>query len=161
MDPRAAELIKLLKLEPHPEGGFYREVYRSSDRVQLSDGREERPALTTIYFLLTDGDYSCLHHVKSDEVWHFYEGSSLELFYIKPGGEEYERIWLSNPDRISNSVAVVPAGCWQAAQTMGDYTLVGCTVGPGFEFEDFQMLRDVPEEEKKIRRQFPELALFI
>jgi predicted cupin superfamily sugar epimerase len=161
MDPRAAELINLLKLEPHPEGGYYREVYRSADRVQLLDGRKERRALTTIYFLLTEGDYSAWHRVKSDEVWHFYEGASLELYSLESGSKEYEQYWLHYPDKVSNPVAVVPARYWQAARTMGNYTLVGCTVGPGFDFEDFQMLRDVPEEESEIRQQFPELTQFI
>jgi len=161
MISRTAELIELLKLEPHPEGGFYREVYRSSERIQLTDGREERRALTTIYFLLTEGDYSAWHRVKSDEVWHFYEGSSLYLYIIKPGDKEYEERWLSSPDRVSNPVAVVPAGYWQAAQTMGDYTLVGCTVGPGFEFDDFEMMRDNPQEEQELRNTFPELVKFL
>lgn len=161
MDSRAAELIDLLQLDPHPEGGYYREVYRSVERVQLSDGREERQALTTIYFLLTQGDYSCWHRVISDEVWHFYEGEGLELFCLKPGATEYDRFLVGAVDRVHKPTAIIPAGCWQAARPIGAYVLVGCTVGPGFEFADFQMLRDIPEVEHKMRLQFPELAIYI
>ena len=79
MHPRADHLIATLDLRPHPEGGFYREVYRSADRVVPADARGNRAALTTIYFLLVEGTFSAWHRVKSDEVWHWYEGEPLEL----------------------------------------------------------------------------------
>lgn len=161
MTPRATELIDLLKLKPHPEGGFFREVYRSSHLIHLPDDREERRALTTIYFLLVEGDHSCWHQVKSDEVWHFYEGEALELFCVEPGAAAYNRFVVSAVDRIHRPTAVIPAGSWQAARSMGEYALVGCTVGPGFEFKDFRLLRDDPKEENKLRHRFPELAVFI
>jgi uncharacterized protein len=129
MHPRAQELIDRLALAPHPEGGWYRQVFKSEERVtRLRDGAE-RTALTTIYFLLVEGTYSAWHRVDSDEAWHFYEGEPLELL---------------TRDRVTrlddtNRVHVIRAGEWQAARPLGAYALVGCTVGPGFEFEDFEL----------------------
>jgi uncharacterized protein len=135
MDPRATELIATLNLLPHPEGGYFREVYRSEATVIPDDGRPPRAALTTIYFLLPAGAYSRWHKVLSDEVWHFYEGAPLELLC------ESQR-WILGPVGPGQSpVHTVPAGAWQAARSRGVYTLVGCTVGPGFDFADFT-LRD-------------------
>src|SRR5215207_4591806 len=91
MHPRAAHLIAALDLRPHPEGGFYREVYRSADRVTLADARGERAALTTIYFLLPAGSHSRWHVVASDEVWHLYEGDGLELLELDPSGAALTR----------------------------------------------------------------------
>lgn len=129
MHPRAQELIETLGLQSHPEGGWYRQVYKSSELVtRLADGAE-RTALTTIYFLLAEGTFSRPHRVQSDEVWHFYEGDPLELII------EGEHVILD----AGNRVHVVPARKWQSARPCGAYTLVGCTVGPGFEFDDFEM----------------------
>jgi predicted cupin superfamily sugar epimerase len=88
MNPRALELINLLDLEPYPEGGYFREVFRSSSLVQLPHDQEERRALTTIYFLLVAGEHDSWHRVSSDEVWHYYEGAALELFWTEQGAEE-------------------------------------------------------------------------
>lgn len=130
MIARAQELIDTLGLEPHPEGGWYRQIYKSAERVtRHADGRE-RSALTTIYFLLVEGTWSRWHRVESDEVWHFYEGDALELSI-----RDRETVTLD----ANNRVYVVPARAWQTARPLGAYTLVGCTVGPGFEFEDFEM----------------------
>lgn len=126
---RAEELIETLALEPHPEGGWYRQVYKSGERVTRHHDRAERSALTTIYFLLVEGTFSQPHVVQSDEAWHFYEGDPLELTI----GEE--RVVLDATHRVH----VVPARVWQSARPLGAYTLVGCTVGPGFEFDDFEM----------------------
>ena len=161
MNSRASELISLLGLEPHLEGGYFREVFRSSGLVELPDDRGERRALTTIYFLLPAGEYSCWHQVGLDEVWHYYEGAALELFWIEPAAKQCNRCLVGEVGEISRPVAVVPAGCWQAARTTGEYTLVGCTVGPGFEYKDFRLLRESPEEEKKMRQRFPELEKFV
>src|SRR5215510_3972505 len=84
MHPRARALIAELKLEPHPEGGFYREIYRSAGVVWPADVRRARNALTTIYFLLPAGTFSAWHRVSADEVWHLYEGEPLELFVVEP-----------------------------------------------------------------------------
>ena len=129
MHPRAQQLIATLGLEPHPEGGWYRQVFRSEERVTRHHDGAERRALTTIYFLLVEGTVSRPHVVKSDEVWHFYEGDPLELAV----GDE--RVTLDAEHRVH----VVPARVWQSARPLGAYALVGCTVGPGFEFEDFEM----------------------
>ena len=161
MNPRASELINLLDLEPHLEGGYFREVFRSPNLVQLPDDQEERRALTTIYFLLVAGEHSCWHRVSKDEVWHYYEGAALELFWTEQGAKEYTRCIVGEVGGLSRPVAVVPGGCWQMARTTGEYTLVGCTVGPGFEYEDFRLLKDMPEEASEIRRRFPELAGFV
>ncbi len=158
MDDRIAFLIAKLVLIPHPEGGFYREVYRSVSEVQPRDNRPARDALTTIYFLLTAGQHSRWHRVLSDEVWHFYEGDPLELFILDTDKDERTRALLgpvSTTDSEQRPVHVVPAGRWQAARTMGTYTLVGCTVAPGFDFADFSLIIGDSEEIAAIRRAFP------
>lgn len=137
MHPRAAELIELLNLKPHPEGGHYAEVFRSTREVQPQDARPLRSALTTIYFLLMRGEWSRWHRVASDEAWHFYEGDPLELLVRR--GNDTKRTVLGVAGRDARPVSVVPADCWQAARSLGEYTLVGCSVGPGFDFADFEM----------------------
>jgi len=129
VNARAQQLIDTLQLQPHPEGGWYRQVYKSADRVTRQSDGADRTALTTIYFLLVEGTSSAWHRVDSDEVWHFYEGDPLELL-LKTSSVVID---------ANNRVHVIPAREWQAARPLGAYTLVGCTVGPGFEFEDFEM----------------------
>lgn len=133
MTPRAQQLIDTLALEPHPEGGWYRQVWKSGERVTRQHDGADRSALTTIYFLLVAGTESAPHVVQSDEVWHFYEGDPLELTLGEEGVEE--RVVLDADHRVH----VVPARVWQRARPLGAYALVGCTVGPGFEFDDFEM----------------------
>lgn len=140
MDARAAHLVDALELEAHPEGGFYREVFRSPHTVRPEDGRPPRAGLTTIYFLLVDGGRSRWHRVASDEAWHFYEGAPLDLLVADAAAEAVEAHRLGPLAGGAAPVHVVPAGNWQAARTTGAYTLVGCTVGPGFDFEDFELL---------------------
>jgi len=161
MHPRASELINLLSLEPHPEGGYFSQVFRSSAKVQPEDGRDKRPALTTIYFLLIEGMHSRWHRVESDEVWHYYEGDILELYWIDPTDLKYHCCLLGPIGKAKTYVQVVPAGCWQAARTKGAYTLVGCTVAPGFEYKDFTLLCNHPEVAAQILSRFPELKIFI
>jgi len=161
MHPRASELIEILDLKPHPEGGYFREVFRSLHWVYPEDNRGRRTAITTIYFLLVDGGYSRWHQVNSDEVWHYYEGDPLELFWIDETIGRCNRYLLGDVGEGKFPVQVVPAGCWQAARTTGAYTLVGCTVGPGFEYEDFTLLSERADREAEIRRQFPELSRFV
>ena len=154
---RTKFLIETLHLQPHPEGGYYREVYRSASQVQPADERPERSALTTIYFLLTEGQYSRWHRVSSDEVWHHYEGAPLELFWLDVNKDESDQAVLGPVDGGGEQrpVQIVPAGCWQAARSSGDYTLVGCTVGPGFDFADFSLWEAGSTEAEKIRLAFP------
>jgi uncharacterized protein len=141
LDPRAQQLIAELELQPHPEGGYYRELFRSAACVQPADARPARAALTTIYFLLPAGSHSRWHRVSSDEVWHLYEGDGLELLIADEQLSGVRRVVLGSASRDVDPVFVVPAGWWQAARPLGNYTLVGCTVGPGFEFDDFSFLR--------------------
>lgn len=161
MNQRASELIHLLNLNAYPEGGCFREVYRSSNLVHLPGSQEERRALTTMYYLLHAGEYDSWHRLSSDEVWHYYEGAPLELIWIEPGAGECARRLIGEAGGLSKPVAVVPAGCWQMARTTGEYTLVGCTVGPGFEREDYTLLRDLPEKAGEIQHRFPEFAEFV
>jgi uncharacterized protein len=156
MDAAARSLVRRLELRPHPEGGFYREIHRSAETVTARKGR--RAALTTIYFLLARGQKSVFHRVTSDEVWHYYAGAPLRLWRVPADFQTWERIALGPPRRGRAPVAVIAAREWQAAETTGAYTLVGCTVGPGFDFADFRMLRDEPREAARLRKAFPALA---
>jgi predicted cupin superfamily sugar epimerase len=161
MDSRAEGLIALLGLTVHPEGGYYREVYRSASRVQPCDARAERAAITTIYYLLAGGDVSRWHRVASDELWHYYEGDSLELFTADAGFNQVTRHLVGRLDAGAQPVHVVRADWWQAARSTGAYSLMGCTVAPGFEFADFQVLRDRPVEAAAVRRQHPVVSHLI
>jgi hypothetical protein len=138
---QAADLVQRLALAPHPEGGFYREVYRSAARVRPDDGRGERAALTTIDFLLARGQHSAWHRVASDEAWHLLEGGPLRLWCIAPTLDRLEVVTLEAGARRGH---VVPAQAWQAAEPLGDYAWCAATVGPGFDFADFSFGRDQP-----------------
>jgi uncharacterized protein len=138
----ARELIQTLSLRPHPEGGWYREIYRSRMRVAGPHG--DRSALTTIYYLLERDQVSRWHVVAADEIWHFYHGAPLEAFAYDPDSRVVTRQVLDHPTAGREPVAIIPAGVWQAARSLGDYTLVGCSVAPGFEFTDFRLVADVP-----------------
>ncbi|MBA3658032.1 MAG: cupin domain-containing protein [Gemmatimonadales bacterium] len=118
-----------LGLVAHPEGGRYRECFRSALRVRGDDGRE-RSASTAIYYLLAPGQRSAWHRVRADEVWHHYAGGSLRLYRLGMGPA---KLGWDCPQ------AVVPADVWQAAEPETSAVLVGCTVAPGFEFEDFEL----------------------
>lgn len=149
MDARVRELIQILQLERHPEGGWYREVFRSLREVRApvqgnaapTEGGATRSALTTIYFLLIQGEPTAWHSVASDEVWHFLEGAPAELLVVVPADSRRQthRLGALGGDGTA-PVAIVPAGHWQMARTLGAFTLVGCTVGPGFDFADFKLL---------------------
>lgn len=158
---RAAQLITELALSPHPEGGHFREIHRSASVVDPRDGRSERAALTTIYFLLTSGEVSRWHRVASDEAWHFLEGDPLELHEADSSFDRVVTRILGPCSDAAEPVYVVEAGRWQAARSTGEYTLVGCTVGPGFDFADFEMLRDRPSEVESLEAGQPQWAEFI
>jgi predicted cupin superfamily sugar epimerase len=160
MADRAEELIRALGLTPHPEGGLYREVFRSASRVR--DGRgAERPALTTIYFLIPAGRWSRWHRVEHDEAWHFYEGDAVELLSLDPELERLERRMLSAFGRPGEPIAVVPAGHWQAARATAGFALVGCTVGPGFEPDVFTLMKDRPDVVAALERRHRELVALV
>ena len=157
MHKRATELISELGLQPHPEGGYFREVFRSAHQVQPTDQRSARSALTTIYFLLTRGQYGRWHRVNSDETWHFYEGDPLELYWIDERDVAHQEV-LGPGTSNAQRMCVVPAGCWQAARPLGEYSFLGTDVAPGFEFQDFEMLSDGSPALAHITSLRPELA---
>jgi hypothetical protein len=142
MNGRDTELIAQLQLQPHPEGGWYREVFRSPQQVQPADDRPPRAALTTIDFLLQRGQFSAWHRVRSDEVWHLLEGEGLTLWLLPPQGGLLQQVELTETAARRH---VVPADWWQAAEPMGDFAYVGATVGPGFDFADFAFGSDDAE----------------
>ena len=129
----AADVIRRLELKPHPEGGQFRETFR--DSRTLADGRA---ASTAIYFLLAHGEISRWHRVDAVEIWHWYAGAALTLSVAN--GNRTDSIRLGS-DLASGArpQAIVPAGAWQMAECLGEWTLCGCTVAPGFEFESFEL----------------------
>lgn len=133
MNLTATDIIRLLELRPHPEGGHFRETFRDSRTI---DGK--RAASTAIYFLLARGERSHWHRVDATETWHWHSGAPLRL-EIHDGSTR--TAVMLGPDLAAGErpQAVVPAGAWQAAESLGDWTLVGCTVAPGFEFSGFEL----------------------
>jgi uncharacterized protein len=137
--------IEKLQLEPHPEGGYFRQTYRSEVLI----AREALPAefsgtravSTAIYFLLEGKNFSAFHRLRSDEVWHFYAGDPLLVHVIDPIGKHSTIFLGRNPEVEQTLQAVVSAGCWFASHVWDwkSFALVGCTVAPGFDFEDFEM----------------------
>ena len=130
----AADVIRLLELEPHPEGGHYRQTFRDSPHR-----RRRRAASTAIYYLLARGERSHWHRVDVVEGWHWYAGAalSLQIARRRRAHAAFASAPISPP--ASGPQAIVPAGAWQAAESLGDWTLCGCTVAPGFEFSRFEL----------------------
>lgn len=137
----AHELVSSLGLTPHPEGGWYREIHRSAVSVQSARG--SRCAVTAIHYLLEAHQLSRWHVVEADEIWHFETGAPLELFAYQPGSHPLRHV-LGSLEQGHTPLVVIGSGVWQAARSLGDYSLVSCTVGPGFEFEDFRFVSDLP-----------------
>ena len=135
-------IIDALRLEPHPEGGFYREMYRSEKRVNDLNRSGNKSACTSIYYLLSGKDFSAWHRIKSDETWYFHLGCDLLIYFL----DENKAIrTLQVGAESQNFQATIPADTWFAAKPLSEnaYCLVSCAVAPGFEFEDFEMgLRD-------------------
>jgi uncharacterized protein len=130
----AAEIIALLGLQPHPEGGHFRETFRDP-----TCGPDGRAASTLIYFLLGAGDLSAWRRVDAVETWHYYAGAPL-VITLSPNGHDAASHHLGPHLRTGQRPQiVVPAGCWQTAASLGAWTLVGCTVAPGFEFSGFEL----------------------
>lgn len=156
------ELISQYQLLPHPEGGYYKETYRSAENIPHTTLPEHfagpRSFSTAIYFLLLKDLFSAFHRIQSDECWHFYDGASLHVHVLHLNGN-YELIRLGR-NSLEGEVyqAVVPAGAWFASESIGEYSFVGCTVAPGFDFADFELARaaslkaDYPDHEKLIER---------
>lgn len=146
MSLSAADIIARLDLQPHPEGGFYRQTHKGEANI---DGRA---GSTAIYYLLEAGDCSAWHRVRdAEEIWHFYAGGPLSLT-LSQNGHDAESFYLG-PDIAAGQrpQILVPTDCWQTAESLGEWTLVGCTVVPGFEFASFEMApenwRPTPRDE--------------
>jgi uncharacterized protein len=156
--------IRRLRLRPHPEGGFYRETYRSAHHIPkraLGPGfRAERCCSTAIYFLLQQPGFSAFHRLRSDELWHFHAGGALALHLLHEAGGYAKRVVGLARSRGCEPQLCIPAGTWFAAELAGrsGYSLVSCTVAPGFDFADFELAdrdalaRRFPEHRKLIRR---------
>ena len=141
----AQHWISKLELIKHPEGGYYKEVYRSNEFVHKKNLPDRyssfRSFSTSIYFLLESNEFSAFHRLKSDEIWHFYEGSAIHIVMILPNGT-FKKVVMGR-DGADDLVyqALIPKGCWFAAhvQDGNSFSLVGCSVSPGFDFEDFEL----------------------
>lgn len=162
MSRSAGYWITNLGLTPHPEGGFFREVYRSPESIP-SEGLPARypgprSFATSIYFLLEWGSPSVLHRLRSDELWFFHEGGPIEIVMIDPAGNLNSRLLGLDRGRGEEPQAVIPAGTLFGARVSGDnaYSLAGCVVAPGFDFADFEL----PQREDLLRRH-PEHAEII
>ena len=162
MDSQARKYIKKLRLKKHPEGGYYREVYRSGEKILPAHlpkrYKTSRNFSTSIYFLLEGKQFSTFHLLQSDELWHFYDGSDLMIYIINPEGELITRK-LGNSDDTEFQI-VIKKHCWFAAEVCNkkSFSLFGCTVSPGFEFEDFKLgkrellLKKFPDYGELIKR---------
>ena len=162
MEKNANYWIEKLGLLPHPEGGTYRRTYECRETVRRespgSGPAVFRAASTAIVYLLEPGDFSALHRIRSDEMWHFYAGGPVALHCIDPDGNHSSVRLGKDPDAGEVFQAVVPAGTWFGAVPTAPYSLVGCTVSPGFDFDDFELadretlLREYPRHREIILR---------
>ena len=137
--------IERLEMQSHPEGGYFREMYRSDEKISKnalpSRYKGDRNFSTSIYFLLKQDQFSNFHRIKSDETWHFYQGDPLELYVINPDGGLNKNLLGPELDQKQYMQLTIPRGHWFGGKVKagGSYTLVGCTVAPGFHFDDFEM----------------------
>ena len=152
------KLIEKYYLQKHPEGGYYAETYRSEMTLQSPVNCEVRNVVTDIYFLLSNGEISRFHKVIHDEIWNFYEGDPLKIITFN-GTEIFEYCIGSNA--ADGYKFVVRGGLWQAAKSTGEYSLVGCTVAPGFDFEDFVFMSEHAKLAKKIKTEFSDFQNLI
>jgi predicted cupin superfamily sugar epimerase len=132
--PSAADIIARLELKPHPEGGHYRETFRD-----VRADAQGRSRSTAIYYLLRCGERSHWHRIDAVEIWHYYSGAALTLKIANEGCGPHTVTLGPDVTAGQRPQAIVPAGAWQAAESTGDWTLVGCTVAPGFEFASFEL----------------------
>lgn len=153
----AKEWIEKLKLLPHPEGGYYKETYRSKEDSEFDRFDGKRSISTAIYFLLEGKDKSHFHRIQSDELWFFHEGETLEIFVLKE--DKIDVILLGkNLDQGEALQAIIPAGLWFGARVKDQlgYALVSCTVAPGFDFKDFEL-----GKRKELLSLFPQHAAIV
>lgn len=157
MSQEINQLVESLQLLPHPEGGFYKEVYRSETMIPkaalLDNFSGDRSYCTSIYFLLTSENFSAFHRIKQDEIWHFYGGSSLSVHVIDASGAYVEHKVGMDFNNGEQPQLVVPAGCWFASSVSkkDSYAFVGCTVAPGFDFDDFELA-----DRNTLQEEYPE-----
>lgn len=152
------QYIRTLELQPHIEGGHYKETYKSGLESGFAGFKGTRSVSTGIYFLLAEGEFSAFHRIKSDEMWHFYDGDPLSIYIITVSGDLMVVKLGLDLAHGQQPQAVVPAGCWFASrvESPGQFALVGCTVAPGFDFQDFEMAKreelvgDYPQHTKII-----------
>lgn len=150
------DIIRQLNLTPHPEGGYYRQTYKSEEKITINTSEEEdnksRSYSTCIYFLLTSYNFSAFHRIKQDEIWHFYDGSPIRLHTISKEGIYKSHIIGKDLLKGETPQLVVKGGDWFASEVIDDnsFSLTGCTVAPGFDFDDFELM----ERSKGIKR-FP------
>ena len=162
MHPKAKKYIDQLNLKPHPEGGYFIEVYRSGEII-FPEGFSPRfgrgrSVSTSIYFLLDGNQLSNFHKLKSDEIWHFYDGCGVKIYVIKIDGRLKEYKLGKNPDEGEKFQIVIKNNNWFAAELIDNtsFSLVGCTVSPGFDFEDFELA-----EREKMIILFPQFTELI
>ena len=147
-DKSADYWIEYLKLEKHPEGGYYKRVYTSDLQLKQSslpkDFHGDRPVCTHIYYLLKQNEFSAFHRIQSDELWHFYDGDALKIYEINKDGSLTEHLLGTDIENRQLPFCVIKAGNWFAAEliTKSVYALVGCTVSPGFDFAEFELTKD-------------------
>jgi predicted cupin superfamily sugar epimerase len=160
----ADQWIRCLNLTAHPEGGYYREIYRSSGQIaetSLPEGMQgERCYGTAIYFLLRAGQVSHWHRIKSDELWFYHAGSPLEVIVLLHDGQEKKLLLGLDVEAGQRPQVMVPAGCWFGARIVNgpeDFSLVSCTVSPGFDFQDFQLATSHDAEQWPALWKHPEL----
>ena len=135
---KSIEIIKKFNLTTHPEGGWFREIVRSKSFLTMEDG-QSRNYITGIYYLLDRGSKSAWHRLKNaDEIWIFLRGDPMNILSLDNDNKKIRRLILDK----NNPVVMIPSGYWQAAESTGEFTLVSCCVGPGFDFKDFEMLRN-------------------
>ncbi|MDR7926878.1 cupin domain-containing protein [Acidithiobacillus thiooxidans] len=138
------KIIHQLDLQPHPEGGWYRRNFTSPEMIPTPQG--DRPTLTSIYYMLAENQLSRWHVIPSTELWHFYKGAPLELFIYHTETRHLQKHILGNKlEAGQNLQVIVPGKAWQCARSIGDFSLMGCTVTPGFDFKDFQFVLDIPD----------------
>ena len=152
----AEQIIKSLKLLPHPEGGYYKEMYRSEQKVNLDSGKS-RNLSTSIYYLLENEDKSRFHRIESDELWFFHQGNPLEIVSIQ-NGMLIKTVLGNNFENGEVPQAVIPARTWFASRVKNNkgYALVSCTVAPGFDFDDFELA-----DRDELIKEFPDLIKYI